>query len=104
MLHGTEAVFLLRMEHIRDLGHDTHFIRGLGFLATIEGEGVDTEGRGEIDLMVLIGANCSNRGKIPKINPLSGFYEVLAGDSRATGDNRGCPGGTTMIEKSGGPA
>ena len=104
LLHSTEAVFLLCVEHVRDLCHDTHFTDSLGILATVEGERVDTQGRGEVDLVVLVRAHSADRGKVSEVNSLGRFNEVLARNGGGTRDDRRCPRGTPGIEKSGGPA
>ena len=104
LLHSTEAVFLLCVKHVRDLCHDTHFTDSLGILATVEGERVDTQGRGEVDLVVLVRAHSADRGKVSEVNSLGRFNEVLARNGGGTRDDRRCPRGTPGIEKSGGPA
>ena len=104
LFHGTIAVLFLRVEHVRDLCHDTHFTDSLGILGTVEGERVDTQGRGEVDLVVLVRAHSADRGKVSEVNSLGRFNEVLARNGGGTRDDRRCPRGTPGIEKSGGPA
>ena len=44
------------MEHIGDLRHNAHLILRLRLVRAIQGEGVYAEGRGQVDLVVLIRA------------------------------------------------
>ena len=91
LFHCAVAVLLLCVEHVRDLGHDSCLGLRPGLVAAAEREGVDAEGRGQVDLVVLIRAwRRACGGEVAVVDALCGRDEVLAGDGLRAGDDGGC--------------
>lgn len=58
LFHGSEAILLLSMEHIRDLSQHTEFLLRLGLILAVEGESMDSQGRRQVNLVTRVGVNC----------------------------------------------
>lgn len=81
LFHGSEAVFLLCMEHVRNLCQDAELLLSLGFVLAGEREAMYPQGRRQVDLVTGVGVRrITCRGEIAVEYPLCGGNEVETRD------------------------